>query len=69
MRNYPFPPAEQQVAVTEEQLQQLVSNDSGREAFKSDVTGEWKAFEKRNGQYTKWTQQGYASPEEALAAL
>ena len=70
MRNFPIVPTEQQASLTEDQLKELMENDTRREAFKSDVTGKWKAYQKVNGQYTKWTEgQGYDTPEEALNNL
>lgn len=66
MRNFPIQANQNPVSASD-----LAKPEKGtvKEAFKSSVTGKWKAFKKVDGQYVDWTSQGFDTPEEALQAL
>lgn len=71
MRNFPIVPSVQQEAQTAAQI--LAAKPDTRTekvAYKSSVTGLFKAYYMVNGEYVKWTSSnGFASKEEALADL
>lgn len=67
MRNFPIQANQNPVSPSD-----LAQPEKGRkvETFLSSTTGKWKATEKLDGEYVRWTQgRGYDSPEEAVKHL
>lgn len=67
MRNFPIVPAEQQIPRTADELSKLYKSNDGVHTYHTKQG--WKANKVENGQYVKWTTNGFETPEEAVENL
>jgi len=67
MRNFPIVPLEQQVPLTAEELSKSWKSNDGVHTYHTKQG--WKATMIKDGEYVKWTTDGYVTPEEAIENL